>query len=135
MEKLKSSLGEDKVSAQTGSFVYMPPMLTHGISAKTPVRMLLIQIKAGRTDSFESQPAGSTHNISPGIESEVAARVRVHILSECLLTVAQWHPVLERPARISLAPRYYLALVDHIDPSAIFKPDDRVRELCTFDRR
>jgi quercetin dioxygenase-like cupin family protein len=39
-------LGEDKVSAQTGSFVYMPPMLTHGISAKSPVRMLLIQIKA-----------------------------------------------------------------------------------------
>ena len=37
----------DKVSAQTGSFVYMPPMLTHGISAKSPVRMLLIQIKAG----------------------------------------------------------------------------------------
>lgn len=28
-------LGEDKVSAQTGSFVYMPPMLTHGISAKS----------------------------------------------------------------------------------------------------
>ncbi len=40
-------LGEDKVSAQSGSFVYMPPMLTHGISAKSPVRMLLIQIKAG----------------------------------------------------------------------------------------
>ena len=40
-------LGEDKVNAQPGSFVYMPPMLTHGISAKSPVRMLLIQIKAG----------------------------------------------------------------------------------------
>ena len=40
-------LGEDKVSAQTGSFVYMPPMLTHAISAKSPVRMLLIQIKTG----------------------------------------------------------------------------------------
>jgi len=40
-------LGEDKVSAQPGSFVYMPPMLTHGISAKSPVRMLLVQIKAG----------------------------------------------------------------------------------------
>ena len=40
-------LGEDRVNAQPGSFVYMPPMLTHGISAKSPVRMLLIQIKAG----------------------------------------------------------------------------------------
>jgi len=40
-------LGEDKVNAKPGSFVYMPPMLTHGISAKSPVRMLLIQIKAG----------------------------------------------------------------------------------------
>jgi quercetin dioxygenase-like cupin family protein len=40
-------LGEDKVNAGPGSFVYMPPMLTHGISAKSPVRMLLIQIKVG----------------------------------------------------------------------------------------
>lgn len=40
-------LGEDKVNAQPGSFVYMPPMLTHGISAKSPVRMLLIQTKDG----------------------------------------------------------------------------------------
>ncbi len=39
-------LGEDKVNAGPGSFVYMPPMLTHGILAKSPVRMLLIQIKA-----------------------------------------------------------------------------------------
>ena len=48
-------LGEDKVNAQPGSFVYMPPMLTHGISAKSPVRMLLIQIKAGMLPS-EMQP-------------------------------------------------------------------------------
>lgn len=40
-------LGEDKVHAMAGSFIYMPPMLTHGILAKTPVRMLLVQIKAG----------------------------------------------------------------------------------------
>jgi quercetin dioxygenase-like cupin family protein len=40
-------LGDDTVSARTGSFVYMPPMLTHGICAKSPVKMLLIQIKAG----------------------------------------------------------------------------------------
>ncbi|HEV2487604.1 MAG TPA: cupin domain-containing protein [Terracidiphilus sp.] len=39
-------LGEDKVSAQPGSFIYMPPMLPHGISAKSPVRMLLVQTKA-----------------------------------------------------------------------------------------
>jgi mannose-6-phosphate isomerase-like protein (cupin superfamily) len=39
-------LGEDKVSAQPGSFVYMPRMLSHGISAKTAVRMLLVQVKA-----------------------------------------------------------------------------------------
>ncbi|MDR3726495.1 MAG: cupin domain-containing protein [Terracidiphilus sp.] len=40
-------LGNDTVSAQAGSFVYMPPMLTHGISAKSPLKMLLIQIKVG----------------------------------------------------------------------------------------
>jgi len=38
-------LGEDKVNAQPGSFVYMPPMLPHGISAKTALRMLLVQMK------------------------------------------------------------------------------------------
>jgi quercetin dioxygenase-like cupin family protein len=38
-------LGEDKVIAQPGSFVYMPPMLTHGISARTALRMLLVQMK------------------------------------------------------------------------------------------
>lgn len=40
-------LGEDTVSARTGSFVYMPPLLIHGIYAKSPVKMLLIQIKTG----------------------------------------------------------------------------------------
>jgi len=38
-------LGEDKIDAQPGSFVHMPPMLPHGILAKTPVRMLLVQMK------------------------------------------------------------------------------------------
>ena len=38
-------LGQDKVNAQPGSFVYMPPMLPHGSSAITAVRMLLVQIK------------------------------------------------------------------------------------------
>ena len=39
-------LGADKVNAQPGSFVYMSPMLPHGISAKTALRMLLVQMKA-----------------------------------------------------------------------------------------
>jgi quercetin dioxygenase-like cupin family protein len=38
-------LGQDSVTARAGSFVYMPPMLPHGILAKTPMRMLLIQMK------------------------------------------------------------------------------------------
>jgi hypothetical protein len=38
-------MGEDKVNAQPGSFVYMPPMLPHGILAKTSLRMLLVQMK------------------------------------------------------------------------------------------
>ena len=38
-------LGEDKVNTQPGSFIYMPPMLPHGISAKTALRMLLVQLK------------------------------------------------------------------------------------------
>ena len=38
-------LGDDIVEGKPGSFVYMPPMLPHGISAKTPVMMLLVQIK------------------------------------------------------------------------------------------
>ncbi|MGP8259541.1 MAG: cupin domain-containing protein [Acidobacteriaceae bacterium] len=39
-------LGDDKVEAQSGSFVYMPPMLPHGIAARTALRMLLVQMKA-----------------------------------------------------------------------------------------
>jgi quercetin dioxygenase-like cupin family protein len=38
-------LGTDKVKATAGSFVYMPPMLSHGISAKTALRILLVQMK------------------------------------------------------------------------------------------
>jgi quercetin dioxygenase-like cupin family protein len=38
-------LGEDKIDTQPGSFVYMPPMLSHGILARTPVKMLLVQMK------------------------------------------------------------------------------------------
>ncbi len=39
-------LGQDTVAARAGSFVYMPPMLPHGILAKTPMRMLLVQVKS-----------------------------------------------------------------------------------------
>jgi quercetin dioxygenase-like cupin family protein len=39
-------LGKDIVHATAGSFVYMPPMLPHGIAAKTPVKMLLVQMKS-----------------------------------------------------------------------------------------
>jgi len=38
-------LGQETVAAHAGSFVYMPPMLPHGVLAKTPVRMLLVQVK------------------------------------------------------------------------------------------
>ena len=38
-------LGSDMITAKPGSFVYMPPMLPHGISAKTPLRLLLVQMK------------------------------------------------------------------------------------------
>ncbi len=39
-------LGENTVNAQAGSFVYKRPMLSHAISAKTAVRMLLVQTKS-----------------------------------------------------------------------------------------
>jgi quercetin dioxygenase-like cupin family protein len=38
-------LGTDTVKAEAGSFVYLPPMLSHEISAKTGLRMLLVQMK------------------------------------------------------------------------------------------
>ncbi len=38
-------LGDEKFAAGAGSFAYMPPLLPHAIAAKTPVKMLLIQVK------------------------------------------------------------------------------------------
>ncbi|MFP5232774.1 MAG: cupin domain-containing protein [Acidobacteriota bacterium] len=38
-------LGDDRIEARQGSLIYMPPMLPHGISAKTALRMLLVQVK------------------------------------------------------------------------------------------
>lgn len=41
-------LGDDKVSATSGTWIHMPAMLPHSIRAKTPVSMLLLLLK----DSF-----------------------------------------------------------------------------------
>ena len=41
------TLGEDKHTASPGALFHMEPKLTHGIFAKTPVRMLLYLHKAG----------------------------------------------------------------------------------------
>jgi quercetin dioxygenase-like cupin family protein len=38
-------LGEDKLTAQAGTWVHMPPRLPHSITAKTPVTMLLLMYK------------------------------------------------------------------------------------------
>lgn len=42
-------LGTDTVHAKAGSFVFMPPMLPHGVAAKTPFRMMLVQMKSVRS--------------------------------------------------------------------------------------
>lgn len=42
------TLGDDKVAARPGTWVRMPPQLTHGIVAKTPVVMLLEMYKQAR---------------------------------------------------------------------------------------
>ena len=42
------TLGGDSMDAKAGAFVHMPPQLTHGILAKTPVVMLLQMYKQAR---------------------------------------------------------------------------------------
>ncbi|MBS1876186.1 MAG: cupin domain-containing protein [Acidobacteria bacterium] len=42
------TLGGDSMDAKAGAFVHMPPQLTHGIFAKTPVVMLLQMYKQAR---------------------------------------------------------------------------------------
>ena len=42
------TLGDDRQEAQPGTFVHMPPLLTHGIVAKTPVVMMLQMYKQAR---------------------------------------------------------------------------------------
>lgn len=40
-------LGSDTHEAQAGTLVHMPPLMEHGILAKTPVVMALIMLKQG----------------------------------------------------------------------------------------
>lgn len=42
-------LGNEVVQAKPGSFIFMPPMLPHGINASSPTKMLLVQIKSERS--------------------------------------------------------------------------------------
>jgi len=42
------TLGEEKMNASAGTFVYMAPQLTHGILAKTATIMLLTMVKSAR---------------------------------------------------------------------------------------
>ena len=44
------TLGSEKVSAHAGSLVHMPPGLSHGIAAITPVVMLLFMLKQVRAE-------------------------------------------------------------------------------------
>ena len=44
------TLGTEKMSAHAGSLVHMPPGLSHGITAKTPVVMLLFMLKQIRVE-------------------------------------------------------------------------------------
>ena len=39
------TLGDDKMTAQSGTWVHMPPHLPHSILARTPVLMVLTMIK------------------------------------------------------------------------------------------
>jgi len=39
------TLGEDRMAAQTGTWVHMPPHLPHSILARTPAIMLLLMFK------------------------------------------------------------------------------------------
>lgn len=39
------TLGEDQQTAVPGTWVYMPPKLPHSITAKTPVKMLLLMLR------------------------------------------------------------------------------------------
>jgi len=40
-------LGSDTIQVNAGSFIRMTPFLSHAVRAKTPFRMLLVQVKDG----------------------------------------------------------------------------------------
>jgi quercetin dioxygenase-like cupin family protein len=43
------TLGQDRMAAQAGTWVHMPPNLSHSIVARTPVVMLLFLIPSGKS--------------------------------------------------------------------------------------
>ena len=45
------TLGSDTVQAGPGCLIHMPPQLTHGIVAKSPLLLLLTLVKAARENS------------------------------------------------------------------------------------
>lgn len=42
------TLGEEHMEVRAGAFIHMKPHLTHGIVARTPLRMLLTLLKSAR---------------------------------------------------------------------------------------
>lgn len=43
------TLGTDQVSAQAGTWIHMPPKLTHAVHAEEPTVMLLLLLRGGST--------------------------------------------------------------------------------------
>lgn len=41
------TLGDDQHTGQAGTWIHMPPNLRHSITARTPLKMLLIMLKQG----------------------------------------------------------------------------------------
>ena len=50
-----AQLGQESVHAHSNSFVFMPPTLPHAIAAKSPVKMLLVQVKSAQLNQEPSQ--------------------------------------------------------------------------------
>ena len=45
--EMQLTLGQDTMTTQPGTWVHMPPDLTHSLTANTPTHMLLIILKRG----------------------------------------------------------------------------------------
>ena len=45
--EMQLSLGKDTITAQPGTWVHMPPDLTHSLTAMAPTHMLLVILKSG----------------------------------------------------------------------------------------